>query len=81
MALYAEGGAGAGPLLLNIVGKSWFSMWPLRPWKATLDHKRCDQIRTTEAAVWYESAEYQAVVGKRLSATEGFSVFTEHERG
>jgi len=36
------------------------------------------KFESTEAAkAWYESAEYQAVVGKRLSATEGFSVLSQ----
>jgi len=33
---------------------------------------------STEAAkAWYNSAEYQAVVGKRLQATEGFAVISQ----
>ena len=33
---------------------------------------------STEAAkAWYGSAEYQAVVGKRLAATSGFSVIAQ----
>lgn len=32
----------------------------------------------TEAArAWYESPEYQAVVGKRLAATEGFAIISQ----
>ncbi|MEZ5557919.1 MAG: DUF1330 domain-containing protein [Pseudomonadales bacterium] len=30
-----------------------------------------------QAKAWYESAEYQAVVGKRLAATEGFAVLSQ----
>jgi uncharacterized protein (DUF1330 family) len=33
---------------------------------------------STEAAkAWYNSPEYQAVVGKRLQATEGFAVISQ----
>ena len=32
---------------------------------------------TAAAKSWYESAEYQAVVGKRLEATEGFAVISQ----
>lgn len=36
------------------------------------------RFESTEAAMaWYESAAYQAVVGKRLAATEGFSVIAQ----
>ena len=32
---------------------------------------------TESAKAWYESEEYQAVVGKRLAATEGFAVISQ----
>jgi uncharacterized protein (DUF1330 family) len=32
---------------------------------------------TAAAKAWYESADYQAVVGKRLEATEGFAVISQ----
>lgn len=32
---------------------------------------------TEKAKAWYESADYQAVVGKRLEATEGFAVISQ----
>ena len=32
---------------------------------------------TAAAKAWYESAEYQAVVGKRLEATEGFAIISQ----
>ncbi len=32
---------------------------------------------TDAARAWYESAEYQAVVGKRLQATAGFAVISQ----
>ena len=36
------------------------------------------KFESTEAAkAWYESEEYQAVVGKRLAATEGFAVLSQ----
>ena len=36
------------------------------------------KFESTEALkAWYESEEYQAVVGKRLAATEGFGVISQ----
>jgi uncharacterized protein (DUF1330 family) len=36
------------------------------------------KFESTEAAkAWYESPEYQAAVGKRLAATEGFAVISQ----
>ena len=36
------------------------------------------KFETAEAAkAWYNSDEYQAVVGKRLAATEGFAVIAD----
>ncbi len=36
------------------------------------------KFESTEAAkAWYNSDEYQAVVGKRLEATEGFAVISQ----
>ena len=36
------------------------------------------KFETAEAAkAWYNSDEYQAVVGKRLTATEGFAVLAD----
>ncbi|MEM7098214.1 MAG: DUF1330 domain-containing protein [Pseudomonadota bacterium] len=36
------------------------------------------KFESTEAAkAWYNSDEYQAVVGKRLAATEGFAVISQ----
>ena len=36
------------------------------------------KFESTEAAkAWYESEEYQAVVGKRLEATDGFAVLSQ----
>ncbi|HCB33964.1 MAG TPA: DUF1330 domain-containing protein [Acidimicrobiaceae bacterium] len=32
---------------------------------------------TAAAKAWYESDEYQAVIGKRLAATEGFAVISQ----
>lgn len=32
---------------------------------------------TAAAKAWYNSPEYQAVVGKRLAATEGFAVISQ----
>ena len=36
------------------------------------------KFESTEAAkAWYESEEYQAVVGKRLAATNGFAIISQ----
>ncbi len=36
------------------------------------------KFESTEAAkAWYNSDEYQAVVGKRLAATEGYAVISQ----
>ena len=36
------------------------------------------KFESTQAAkAWYESPEYQAVVGKRLAATKGFAVIAQ----
>ena len=36
------------------------------------------KFESVEAAkAWYESPDYQAVVGKRLAATEGFAVISQ----
>jgi len=36
------------------------------------------RFESTEAAkAWYKSPEYQAVVGKRLAATQGFAVISQ----
>jgi len=32
---------------------------------------------TAAARGWYDSADYQAIVGKRLEATEGFAVISQ----
>jgi uncharacterized protein (DUF1330 family) len=32
---------------------------------------------TAAAKAWYDSPEYQAVVGKRLAATQGFAVISQ----
>lgn len=36
------------------------------------------KFESTEAAkAWYDSPDYQAVVGKRLAATEGFAIISQ----
>ena len=79
-ALYAEYGAGAGPTVAKYGGEVLVfdvaaeTMEGVSPGPQTVVIK----FESTEAAkAWYESAEYQAVVGKRLSATEGFSVLSQ----
>ena len=79
-ALYAEYGADAGPTVAQHGGEVLVfdvaaeTMEGVSPGPQTVVIK----FESTEAAkAWYESAEYQAVVGKRLSATEGFSVLSQ----
>ena len=48
-------------------------------WKANFEVDMMGAVRSANAAVkaWYDSPEYQAVVGKRLEATDGFAVISE----
>ena len=78
--LYAEYQKGAGPsiaahggeLLSFDIAAETIEGTPPGPQTVVL------KFENTEAArAWYGSAEYQAVVGKRLSATEGFAVISQ----
>ena len=78
--LYREYQAGAGPtiqasgaeLVSFDVGAETIEGTPPGPQTVII------KFESTEAAkAWYNSDEYQAVVGKRLEATEGFAVIAQ----
>ena len=78
--LYREYQAGAGPtiqasgaeLVVFDVAAETVEGTPPGPQTVVI------KFDSTEAAkAWYNSAEYQAVVGKRLQATEGFAVISQ----
>ena len=79
-ALYGEYQAGAGPTLAAAggelvsfdVGAETVEGTPPGPQTVVI------KFESTEAAkAWYNSADYQAVVGKRLEATQGFAVISQ----
>lgn len=78
--LYREYQAGAGPtiqasgaeLIAFDVAAETVEGTPPGPQTVVI------KFDSTEAAkAWYESADYQAVVGKRLAATEGFAIISQ----
>jgi uncharacterized protein (DUF1330 family) len=78
--LYGEYSAGAGPTLAAAGGElvafdvAAETVEGSPPGPQTVIIK----FESTEAAkAWYNSPDYQAVVGKRLAATEGFSVISQ----
>ena len=79
-ALYAEYQQGAGPTLATYgaelvsfdVGAETVEGTPPGPQTVII------KFESTDAAkAWYNSDEYQAVVGKRLEATDGFAVIAQ----
>jgi uncharacterized protein (DUF1330 family) len=78
--LYAEYSAGAGPTLAKYGAElvafdvAAESIEGTSPGPQTVVIKFDD---TAKAKAWYNSDDYQAVVGKRLAATEGFSVISQ----
>jgi uncharacterized protein (DUF1330 family) len=79
-ALYAEYSAGAGPTLAKYGGElvafdvAAETIEGESPGGQTVIIK----FESTEAAKqWYNSDDYQAVVGKRLAATSGFAVISQ----
>ena len=78
--LYAEYQGGAGPTIAQYGGElvafdvAAESMEGTAPGPQTVVLKFED---TDAAKAWYNSPEYQAVVGKRLEATEGFAVISQ----
>lgn len=79
-ALYGEYQQGAGPTIAKHgaelvsldVGAETIEGTPPGPQTVILKFED-----TAAAKAWYESPEYQAVVGKRLEATEGFAVISQ----
>ena len=79
-ALYGEYGAGAGPTVAQYGGEviafdvaaETMEGEPPGPQTVIIKFEDADK-----AKAWYNSDEYQAVVGKRLQATEGFSVLSQ----
>lgn len=78
--LYGEYQGGAGPTLQQYGGElvafdvAAEAMEGEAPGPQTVIIKFED---TDAAKTWYNSPEYQAVVNKRLEATEGFSVISQ----
>ena len=79
-ALYAEYQGGAGPTIqahgaelvaFDVAAETIEGNAP-GPQTVVL---KFDSVEAAKA--WYESDEYQAVVGKRLQATEGFAVISQ----
>ena len=78
-ALYAEYGAGAGPTVAQYGGEVLVFDVAAETIEGEAPGPQTVVIKfdsTDAAKAWYESSEYQAVVGKRLSATAGFSVLS-----
>jgi uncharacterized protein (DUF1330 family) len=81
--LYQEYAQGAGPtiaayggeLLSLDVAAETIEGEPPGPQTVVLKFESAEKARE-----WYESADYQAVVGKRLAATKGFAVIAESLR-
>ena len=79
-ALYAEYQGGAGPtiqahgaeLVSFDVAAETIEGTPPGPQTVVI---KFDSVEAAKA--WYNSDEYQAVVGKRLQATEGFAVISQ----
>ena len=78
--LYQEYQAGAGPTLAKYGGElvafdvaaETVEGQPPGPQTVIIKFESTEQAKT-----WYNSEDYQAVVGKRLAATEGFSVISQ----
>ncbi len=79
-ALYREYQAGAGPTIAKYgaelvafdVAAETMEGTPPGPQTVILKFEN-----TEKAKVWYKSPEYQASVGKRLEATNGFAVISQ----
>ena len=78
--LYKEYSASAGPTIAQYGGElvafdvAAATVEGSPPGPQTVIIKFAD---ADAARAWYDSAEYQAVVNKRLEATEGFSVISQ----
>ena len=79
-ALYQEYAAGAGPtiaahggkLLALDVASETIEGEPPGPQTVVLEFESVEKAKE-----WYNSPDYQAVVGKRLAATTGFAVISQ----
>lgn len=77
--LYAEYQAGAGPTLATHGGELVAFDVAAEPMEGTPGAQTVIiKFESTEATKgWYNSPEYQAVVGKRLEATTGYAVISQ----
>ena len=78
--LYREYQAGAGPTLAAAGGELVAFDVAAETMEGTPPGPQTVIIKfesTEQAKAWYESEDYQAVVGKRLAATEGFAVISQ----
>jgi uncharacterized protein (DUF1330 family) len=81
--LYQEYAAGAGPTIAAYGGEllaldaaaETIEGEPPGPQTVVLKFESAEKARE-----WYQSADYQKVVGKRLEATNGFAVIAESLR-
>ncbi|MEK9824367.1 MAG: DUF1330 domain-containing protein [Gammaproteobacteria bacterium] len=79
-ALYGEYAAGAGPAVAQYGGEVVIFDAAAETAEGTAPGPQTVVLKfeDTEALKkWYDSPEYQAVVGKRLEATEGFAVISQ----
>ena len=80
LALYREYQKGAGPTIqasgaeLVVFDAAAETMEGNPPGPQTIVLKFKD---TAAAKAWYESEDYQAIIGKRLEATAGFAVISQ----
>jgi uncharacterized protein (DUF1330 family) len=78
--LYREYQVGAGPTIRTFGGQVVAFDVAAETIEGTPpgSHTVIVRFESTETAkAWYESPEYQAVVGKRLAATQGFAVISQ----
>ncbi len=78
--LYGEYSTGAGPTLARYGGELVAFDAAAETVEGTPPGPQTVVIKfedTEKAKTWYNSPEYQAVVSKRLAATEGFSVISQ----
>jgi len=80
---YAEYQQGAGPTIAQYGGELVAFDVAAETMEGTAPGPQTVIIRfesAEKAKAWYNSSEYQAVVGKRLAATSGFAVLSEAMR-
>ena len=79
-ALYQEYAAGAGPTMAAAGGELVSFDVAAETVEGTPPGPQTVIIKFADAAAaraWYESEDYQAVVGKRLAATEGYAIIAQ----